>query len=81
MEVSSYFNMKVASCVVDWFEDAMDVFMNCSHSVELFFYSATGEFIVVIEVHGTWIKAIENSVGGEFVRSGGYSTIGKFRRR
>ena len=51
IEVSSYFNMKVASFVVDSFEDIIDVIIHCSHSVEPLIYSGGGEFIVVIGVY------------------------------
>ena len=39
------------------------------------------EFVVVIKVYGAWIKAIETSIGGEFVGSGGCGIIGKFCQR
>ena len=67
--------------MVDVFEDVMDMVVYCSHSVQTFFCSGGGEFVVVIEVYGAWIKAIETSVRGEFVGSGGCSIIGKFCKR
>ena len=70
--------MKGASFVVDLFEDVVDVVMHCSHSVKPFFCNGGKEFVVVIEVYGAWIKAIETSVGEEFVGSSGCSIIGKF---
>ena len=78
IEVSSVFYIKVASFVVDSFEHVVDVVMQCTHSVEPFFCSGGGEFVVVIEVYGTWIKAIETSIWGEFVGRGGYGIAGKF---
>ena len=77
IEVSSFFNMKVALFVVDSFEDVVDVVMQCTHSVEPFFCSEGGGFVVLIEVYGAWIKAIETSVGEEFVGSDGCSVTGK----
>ena len=67
--------------MVDSFEDVVDVVVHCSHSIELFFCSGGGEFVVVIEVYGAWIKAIETSVWGDFVRRGGCGIIGKFCER
>ena len=64
--------------VVDSFEDVVDVVVHCSHSIDLFFCIGGGEFIVIIEVYSAWIKAMETSVEGELVRSGGCSIIGKF---
>ena len=69
--------MKVASFVVDSFEDVVDVVMHCSHSVKPFFCSER-EFVVVIEVYGLWIKAIETSIWGEFVGHSGCSIVGIF---
>ena len=79
--ISSLFNIKVASFVVDSFEDIVDVVMHCSHSVKPCFCSGGGEFIVVIEVYSVWIKAIETSIWGEFVGRGGCSIVGKFCER
>ena len=56
----------------------MDVVMHCSHFVEPFFCSRGGEFVVVIEVYGAWIKAIKTSIWGEFVGRGGCGIVGKF---
>ena len=81
VELSSLFNMQVASLMVDTLEYVVDGVVHCSHSVEPFFCSGVGEFVVVIEVYGVWIKAIETSVGREFVGSGGYRIIGKFCER
>ena len=77
IEVSSFFNLKVASFVVDLFEDVVDVVMHCSHSVEPFFCSEGGEFVVVIELCGACIKAIETSIWGEFVGRSGCGIAGK----
>ena len=73
--------MKVASYVVDSLQDVIDVVMHCSHSVVPFFCSRGGDFVVVIDVYGVWIKAIETSVGGELVGSGGYGILGKFCKK
>ena len=62
IEVSSVFNMKVASFVVHSFEDVVDVVMHYSHSVEAFFCNRGGEFVVVNEVYDACIKATETSV-------------------
>ena len=67
--------------MVDAFEDVVDMVVHCSHSVEPFFCSRGGEFVVVIEVYGGWIKAIETSIRGEFVDSGGCGIVGKFCER
>ena len=67
--------------MVDALEDVVDVVVHGSHSVEPFFCSGGGEFVVVIEVHSAWIKAIETSIRGEFVGSGGCGIIGKFCER
>ena len=64
--------------MADIFEDVLHVVVHCSHSVEAFFCSGRAEFVVFIERYGAWIKAIESSVGGECVGSGGCSIIGKF---
>ena len=64
--------------MVDALKDVADVVVHCSHSVQPFFCSGRGEFIVVIEVYGGWINAIETSIMGEFVGSGGCVIIGKF---
>ena len=67
--------------MVEALEDVMDMVVQYSHSVEPFFCSGEGEFVVVIEVYGAWIKAMETSVVGEFVSSGGCGIIGKFCKR
>ena len=56
----------------------MDVVVHYSHSVEPFFCSGRGEFVVVVGVHGAWIKAMETSVRGKFVGPGGCCIVGKF---
>ena len=73
--------MQGASFMVDALEDVVDVIVQCSHSVDSFFCGWRGEFVVVIEVYGPWIKAIETLVNGEFVGSGGCGIIGKFCER
>ena len=55
--------------------------MHCSHSIEPFFCSRRGGFVVIIEVYSAWIKAIETSVWEEFVSSGGCGIISKFCKR
>ena len=67
--------------MVDALEDVVDVVVHCSHSVEPFFCGWRGEFAVVIEVYGAWIKATETPIRGEFVGSGGCGIIGKFCER
>ena len=67
--------------MVDVLEAVIDVVVHCSHSVEPFFRGGRGEFVVVIEVYGEWIKAIETSIRGDFVGSGGCGIIGKFCER
>ena len=67
--------------MVDALEDVVDVVVHSSHSVEPFFCGGGGEFVVVIEVYGAWIKAIETSITGEFVGSGGCGIVGKFCER
>ena len=73
--------MQGASFMVDALEDVMDVVVHYSHSVEPFFYGGRVEFVAVIELYGGWIKAIETSIRGEFVGSGGCGIIGKFCKR
>ena len=64
--------------MVDAVADVVDVVVHHSHSVEPFFCCRIGEFVVVIEVYGAWIKGIETSIRGEVVGSGGCGIIGKF---
>ena len=64
--------------MVDTFEDVVDMVVHGSHSVEPFFCGGRGEFVVVIEVYGAWIKAIETSIREEFVGRSGCSIVGKF---
>ena len=73
--------MQGATFIVDALEDLVDVVVQCSHSVEPFFCGWRGEFAVIIEVYGAWIKAIETSVRGELVATGGCGIIGKFCKR
>ena len=67
--------------MVDAVEHVVDMVVYCSYSVETFICGRRGDFVVVIEVYSTWIKAIETSVSGEFVGSGGCSIVGKFCER
>ena len=53
--------------MVDALEDVIDVVVHYSHSVKPFFCGWRGEFVVVIEVYGAWIKAIETPIRGELV--------------
>ena len=73
--------MQGASFMLDAFEDVVDMVVYCSHSIKPFFYGGGGEFVVVIEVYGAWITALETSVGGEFVGRGGCSIVGTFGER
>ena len=73
--------MKSTLFMVNTLEDVVDMVVHCGNSVELFFCSGRGEFVVIVEVNSTWIKAIEISVGGEFVGRGGSGVVGKFRKR
>ena len=61
VEVSGFYNMEGASFMIDSFEDVMNVVVYSSHSIEAFFHSRRGEFVVAIEVHGMWIKGIATS--------------------
>ena len=78
---SSFFNMQGTSFMINTVEDLVDMVMYCNYSVQPFFCDGGGVFIVVIEVYGACIKAIETSVGGEFVGSGSHGIIGKFCER
>ena len=73
--------MQSTSCIVDALVDIVDVVVHCSHSVKTFFCGGRGEFVDVIEVYSTWIKAIGTSMRGEFVGSGGCGIISKFCKR
>ena len=77
VELSRFFNMQGALFMVDALKDVMNMVVYCSYSVEPFFCGRGGEFVVVIEVCGAWIEAIETSIRGEFVGSGGCGSIGK----
>ena len=59
----------------------MDVVVHCSHSIKAFFCGGGGEFVVIIEVYGALIKAIETYVGREFVGRGGCGIVGKVCER
>ena len=67
--------------MVNMLEYVVNMVVYCSHSVEAFFCGRGGEFVVVIKVNGAWIKAIETSIGGEFVGSGGCGIVDKFCER
>ena len=81
MEVYGFLNIKAASFVVDTFEDVVDKVVHSSHSVEPLSHSGRGEFVVGIETCSLWIKAIENSICGEFVGSGGCSVVDTICKR
>ena len=81
VELCCFFNIQGPSFMVDALEDVVDVVMHSSHSVEPFFCGGGGEFVVVIEVYGAWIKAIETSIRREFVGSGGCSIVCKLCKR
>ena len=67
--------------VVDVFEDIVDIVVHYSHSVKPFFCSRCGEFVVVVNVYGAWIEAIETSARGECVGCSSYGIIVKFCER
>ena len=79
--LSSFFNTKSTSFVGDVLENVIDIIMYCSQSVEPFFNSRRGEFIVVIKLYDAWIEFIETSVLREFLGSSGCGVIGKFNLR
>ena len=81
IEVSCFLNMKGASFMVDSFKDIMDVVVHYSHLVKAFFCGKGGEFVVVVEVYGARIKAIETFIGVEFVHSSGCSIVSKCSER
>ena len=78
VELSSLFKMQIASFMADTLEDVVNVFVHCSHYIELCFLGVGGEFVFIIKVYGARIKAIETAAEGEFVSSGGCGIIGKF---
>ena len=51
VEVSRFFNMKGTAFMIDLFKDVVDVIVHYSYSIEPFFYSGGGEFIVIVEVY------------------------------
>ena len=67
--------------MVDMLEGIVYLVVHCCHSIQPFFGCGRGEFVVVIEVYGARVEAVETSVGGEFVSSGGYGIVGKFGER
>ena len=67
--------------MVDILEDVVDMVVYYCYSVEAFFCSGRAEFVFIIKAYSVWIKAIETSVGGKFVGSGGCTIIGKFCKR
>ena len=81
IELPSFVKMKGASFMLDTLEDVMDMVAHCSHTIETFCCGARGEFAVIIEVYGAWIKAIETLVGGDYVSGGGSGVVGNFSKR
>ena len=73
--------MKGTSFVVDELEEIMNMVVNCSHPVKLFFCKRRAEFAVVIEVYGVWIAVMETSMRAQFVVINGCAVIGKFCKR
>ena len=67
--------------MVDVFERIVYLVVHCCHSIKPFFGCGGGEFVVVIEVYGARVEAVETSVGGEFVGSGRCRVVGKFSER
>ena len=67
--------------MVDALEDVVDVVVHCSHSVEPFFCGRRGDCAVANNGYCAWIKAIETSIMGGFVGSGGCTIMGKFCER
>ena len=62
VELSGFFNIKGTSFVVDSFENMMDMLVHGTHSIQRFFCSRWGEFVVVVEAYGAHINGIEASV-------------------
>jgi hypothetical protein len=61
------FNVDGASLNVYLLEGMVDLVMYGSHSIEPFFGSGRGEFIVIIEMDGIGVPAIEAAVRGVLV--------------
>ena len=61
--------------------DIIDVIVHVRYSIEPFLYSGRGDFVVIIEVHGVWIKGTETSIREKFAGSDGCRVVGKFRER
>lgn len=73
--------MKSASLVVVAFEDVVYVVVYGSNYVDTFFYNASKEFVVVMEVNAAWIKAIKASLWEQFLDSCGCGIVYKFCER
>ena len=67
--------------MVNMLEGIVYLVVHCCHSIYPFFGCGRAEFVVVIEVYGAGVKAIETSVRGEFVGSGSCGVVGKFGER
>ena len=78
VEMASFLNMQGTSFVVDSFEDVVDIVVHYSHSIQPFFCGRGGDFVVIVEKYGQWIKDIETSIWREFVGRGGCGIVGKF---
>ena len=67
--------------MVDALVDVVDIVVHYSHSVDPCFCGGGGEFVVIIEVYGVWVKGIETATRGEFVGSCSCGIVGKFCKR
>lgn len=81
VDISSFLNRKGTMFMVDASEDIIDMFVHCSHSEKLYFYSRSREFIVIVQLHSMRSEAIKTFMGGEWVCDSGSSIIGKFSKR
>ena len=79
MELSSFFNIRDTSFIVDSFVDVMNVVKHCSHSIKPFFCSRRAEFVLISEVCGAWIEAIETSISGVFIHASCCGAVRKFQ--
>ena len=68
-ELTSFFNIKGTSFLVNVLEDIVNMVMHDRCRVEPFFCRGRDEFVVVIKINGTGMEAIEISMWGEFVSS------------
>lgn len=61
IELFSFFHIRCTLCIVDVFEDIIEVVVHCSHSVDPFFCSSGTQFVVVGKEHIAYIKTTETS--------------------